>query len=60
LAELCAWLEEEHKLKASLPLMVKTMAKLNLTLKKDAARGRTGSGRCGAQAHGLAGGAAHA
>lgn len=34
LAELCAWLEQEHKLKASLPLMVKTMAKLNLTLKK--------------------------
>jgi transposase len=59
LAELCAWLEEEHKLKASLPLMVKTLSKLNLTLKKDPACGRTGPGGCGAKARGLAGGAAH-
>jgi len=34
LAELCAWLEDERHLKASLPLMAKAMGKLNLTLKK--------------------------
>jgi transposase len=34
LTMLCAWLAAEHKLTVSLPLMVKTMAKLNLTHKK--------------------------
>jgi len=34
LSALCAWLAEEHTLTVSLPLMVKTMAKLNLTRKK--------------------------
>ena len=34
LAELCRWLETEHRMKSSVALMAKTMAKLGLTLKK--------------------------
>ena len=34
LAELCAWLKQEHKMEASLSLMAKTLDKLGLTLKK--------------------------
>ena len=34
LVELCGWLKGEHQLTVSLPLMVKTMRRLNLTHKK--------------------------
>jgi hypothetical protein len=47
IAELRAWLSETHKVSASTGLMWKTLAALDLTLKKVAPRCRAGpSGRC--------------
>ena len=45
LAELRAWALAEHGVRVSQPVMWKTLARLGLTLKKTAARGRAGPPR---------------
>jgi transposase len=47
LAELRAWALAEHGVRVSQPVMWKTLARLGLTLKKTAARGRAGPPRRG-------------
>jgi transposase len=47
LAELCAWASAEHGIGVSQPVMRKMLARLGLTLKKTAARGRAGPPRRG-------------
>jgi transposase len=47
LAELRAWALAEHGVRVSQPVMWKTLARLGLTLKKTAARGRAGPRRRG-------------
>jgi len=47
LAELRAWALAEHGIRVSQPVMWKTLARLGLTLKKTAARGRAGPPRRG-------------
>jgi transposase len=55
LAELRAWALAEHGVRVSQPVMWKTLARLGLTLKKTAARGRAGPRRCGRGAPRLGG-----
>ena len=50
LAELRAWALAEHGVRVSQPVMWKTLARLDLTLKKTAARGRAGPRRRGRSA----------
>ncbi len=47
LAELRAWVSAEHGVRVSQPVVWKTLARLGLTLKKTAARGRAGPRRRG-------------
>jgi transposase len=54
LAELKVWLLEAHGVEASTTLIWETLAKLDLTLKKDVARLRTGSSGCRDGTQGLA------
>ena len=56
LAELRAWALAEHGVRVSQPVMWKTLARLGLTLKKTAARGRAGPRRRGRSAACLDGG----
>ena len=58
LAELRAWALAEHGVRVSQPVMWKTLARLGLTLKKTAARGRAGPPRRGRGAPRLGGGGA--
>ena len=55
LAELRAWALAEHGVRVSQPVMWKTLARLGLTLKKTAARGRAGPRRRGRSAPRLGG-----
>ena len=50
LAELRAWVLAEHGVRVNQPVMWKTLARLDLTLKKTAARGRAGPRRRGRSA----------
>ena len=54
LAEMKVWLFETHGVEASTTLIWETLDKLDLTLKKDAARRRTRSARCRDGTQGLA------
>ena len=58
LAELRAWALAEHGVRVSQPVMWKTLARLGLTLKKTAARGRAGPRRRGRSPARLVGGGA--
>ena len=58
LAGLRAWVLAEHGVRVSQPVMWKTLARMDLTLKKTAARGRAGPRRCGRSAARLGGGGA--
>ena len=55
LAELRAWVLAEHGKRVSQPVVWKTLARLGLTLKKTAARGRAGPRRRGRSAPRLGG-----
>ena len=55
LAELRAWVLAEHGVRVSQPVMWKTLARLDLTRKKTAARGRAGPRRRGRSAPRLGG-----
>jgi transposase len=46
LAELGGWLEQTHRVRASTGLLCRTLARLDLTYKKIAARGRAGPAGC--------------
>jgi transposase len=58
LAELREWLAAEHNVSAGISLLSKTLRQLNLTVKKDAPRGRAGAARCRRSTDRLAGAAA--
>jgi transposase len=58
LAELRAWVLAEHGVRVSQPVMWKALARLGLTLKKTAARGRAGPRRRGRGAPRMDGGGA--
>ncbi len=58
LGELRAWALAEHGVRVSQPVMWKTLARLGLTLKKTAARGRAGPRRRGRGASRMGGGRA--
>jgi len=58
LAELRAWALAEHGVRVSQPVMWKALARLGLTLKKTAARGRAGPRRRGRSPARLVGGGA--
>ena len=58
LAELRAWTLAEHGVRVSQPVMWKALARLGLTLKKTAARGRAGPRRRGRSAPRMGGGRA--
>jgi transposase len=58
LAELRAWALAEHGVRVSQPVMWKALARLGLTLKKTAARGRAGPRRRGRSAPRMGGGRA--
>jgi transposase len=58
LAELRAWVLAEHGVRVSQPVMWKTLARMDLTLKKTAARGGAGPRRRGRGAARLDGGGA--
>ena len=61
LLELCQWCQAEHGIKVAVATMHKTLARLELTLKKkERARGRANAPRCGPGARGLGGRAAPA
>lgn len=59
-AELRAWVLSEHGVSLSLASIWTTLARLDLTLKKTAARGRAGSSRCGPSPRRLEGAAGNA
>jgi len=53
MAELCAWVTQEHGVSISLASMWTTLSRLGLTLKKSSARRRARTSRRGGSARGL-------